>query len=66
MIKTNDTVMLSKEEFNSLANRALREFSNDLDLPKDSFVEILNKTAFLAGIATMGRYLFEEDENDNT
>lgn len=66
MIRANDTIMLSKEEFNILAQRAVKEFSNDLELPKGSLLDIVNKTAFLAGIAMMGSYLFEEDENDNT
>lgn len=66
MIRANDTVMLSKEEFNRLASRAVNEFLNDLELPKDSLLELMNKTAFLAGVTLIGSYLFEEDKNDNT
>lgn len=66
MIRANDTVMLSREEFDRLADRAIKEFSNDLETPKDSLLEILSKTAFLAGVILIGSYLFEEDKNDNT
>lgn len=66
MIRANDTVMLSREEFDRLADRAIKEFSNNLETPKDSLLEILSKTAFLAGVTLIGSYLFEEDKNDNT
>lgn len=62
MIKSKDTVMLTKREFGELASKAIEEFRKEFPIKEDPLLELLANAAFMGGIATIGGAMFEEDE----
>ena len=62
MIRSKDTVMLTKREFDELASKAVAEFRNEFPIKEEPLLELLANAAFMGGIATIAEALFEEDE----
>ena len=65
MIKSNDTVMLTKEEYKRLEKKALDDYLAGLP-GKDSLAGLLAMTSFMAATSKMGALLFEGDQNDKS
>lgn len=63
MVRSKDSVMLTKDEYHTISGKALEKFMKAHE-DDDPLFTMLGATSALAGMAIIGEMLFEEGEEE--